>query len=510
LPLPDALRRVAVRWEEKPAVRSPDRALAFGELVRAGDGLARRLGSLGVAPGERVAVFTDHAPEAAAALFGVWAAGAVAVPVNGRAGPQALAEILADCAPAATLLCGRFCDEPAERAAAGHGPACILRLPPGAALPDASPAGTDAALPAIRDTDLAAIVYTSGSTGAPKGVCLSHGNMLASVAAIIEHVPETPDDSYLMLVPLHYVHGLMQLVVHALAGATVDFAGDFVFPVEVVRMLAERRCVETSGTPWHVSMLIERGGLLEADLPAWRRVGIVGGRMPAEQIEAIARARPAVEILIAYGQTECAPRATALSPARVLAKPDSVGSPIPGVRVHVLDETGGALPQGRIGAVLVEGPNVMAGYWGRPEDTARVIDAQGRLRTGDLGWLDEDGDLHLVGRVDDMIKSAGERIFPAEIERVLRAASGVAEVCVLGVPDELLGQRIEAHLALAPGAADDGADLGERLRRHCLAELPLPRVPQAFHAWPALPRLANGKLDRVRLSRGRAASSRTG
>jgi acyl-CoA synthetase (AMP-forming)/AMP-acid ligase II len=281
-------------------------------------------------------------------------------------------------------------------------------------------------------------------------------------------------------------------------------------------MLAERRCVETSGTPWHVSMLIERGGLLEADLPDWKRVGIVGGRMSAEHLEALTRARPGVEILIAYGQTECAPRATALSPARVLAKPDSVGSPIPGVRVHVLDEEGRALPQGEIGEVLVAGPNVMVGYWGRPEDTARVIDAQGRLRTGDLGWLDAEGDLHLVGRVDDMIKSAGERIFPGEIERVLRAASGVTEVCVLGVPDERLGQRIEAHVAIAAGAtgsagADgDGADLGARLRRHCAAELPLQRVPAAFHAWPALPRLANGKLDRVRLSRGRAASNPAG
>ncbi|MHC5209591.1 MAG: class I adenylate-forming enzyme family protein [Planctomycetota bacterium] len=511
MPLPRALDGIASRFGEKTALRSAEGALGFAQLTQASAAVAGRLAAAGVQRGDRVAVFTDHASEAAAALWGVWAGGGVAVPVNGRAGAPALASILGDCRPAATILCGRFGVEDLPELPADCGAGHVMRLEPDDVGPSmtASAAGS---LPELSDTDLAAIVYTSGSTGVPKGVCLSHGNLLASAASIIEHVPETSEDSYLMLVPLHYVHGLMQLIVHALAGATVDFAGDFVFPGEVVRMLAERRCVETSGTPWHVSMLINRGGLLEADLPSWKRLGIVGGKMPAEQLARIVEARPEVEVLIAYGQTECAPRATALLPARIARKPDSVGSPIPGVRVHVLDERGEPRPVGEIGEVLVEGPNVMVGYWGRPEETARVVDEAGRLRTGDLGWVDEEGDLHLVGRVDDMIKSAGERIFPGEIERVLRACSDLADAAVVGVPDELLGQRIEAHVVLGPGgtAGDDRDALATQLRRHCLGELPLQRIPKAFHVWPEFPRLASGKVDRVALTRSDGQSSHAG
>jgi acyl-CoA synthetase (AMP-forming)/AMP-acid ligase II len=304
-----------------------------------------------------------------------------------------------------------------------------------------------------------------------------------------------------MLVPMHYVHGLMQLLVHVAAGATVHFAGDFLFPREIVRQLAERRVVETSGTPWHVDMLVERGELLAAELPALRRLGVVGGRLAPERIAQIARERPRLEIHVAYGQTECAPRATALSPARVATKPDSVGSPIPGVQVHVLDERGRPVPRGRTGEIVIEGPNVMVGYWGQREDTARVIDSLGRLHTGDLGWLDADGDLHLAGRVDDLIKSAGERIAPQEIERALRSVPGIKDCVVVGVPDRSLGQRIEAHVVLeAEATAADPAALLARIRAHCARELPLQRMPGAVHLWPALPRLANGKTDRRRLA----------
>lgn len=539
--LPAALAASAARRPGHPAVATQSARLSFRQLDAHSDALARRLVALGLRPGERVALWTDHAVETAVAFWAIWKAAAIAVPINGTLGPAARAEILADCAPAAAILCGRFTTLELPEGALRHAPERILRLDAEAAAAtvatsaasaaaaaaeaSSTPSAPGAPLPTARDEDVAAIVYTSGSTGAPKGVALSHRNLASVVAAVIEHVPIAADDSYLMLVPMHYVHGLMQLLVHVTAGATVHFAGDFLFPRDLVTLLAEHRIVEVSGTPWHVDLLVERGDLLTAELPALRRIGVVGGKLAPQRIAQLLRERPALEIHVAYGQTECAPRATALHPARIGRKPDSVGSPIPGVAVHVLDEHGRPLPPGHTGDVVIEGPNVMVGYWNKPQDTARVIDAQGRLHTGDLGWFDEQGDLHLAGRVDDLIKSAGERISAQEIERALRAVPGIKDCVVVGVPDPSLGQRIEAHVVLEPLAAAAGAsasastsasgvgaaspacepappELQSRIRMHCARELPLQRMPRAVHVWAELPRLANGKLDKQRLTRG--------
>jgi len=500
--LVDRLTAAGRRWPDKPAVASEHGALDFRSLDEQSDALARRLAARGLAPGDRVAVWTDHAPETAVALWAAWKAAAIAVPINATLGPASRAEILADCEPAASLLCGRHAALGLLEADVPHAPDLVIRLEPGAST--AGP-GTATRVPATpRDEDVAVIVYTSGSTGTPKGVTLSHRNLGSVVDAVIEHVPVTADDTYLMLVPLHYVHGLMQLLVHVAAGASVVFAGDFLFPREIVRTLGERRIVEVSGTPWHVDLLVDRGDLLTAGLPALRRLGVVGGRLAPERIAQIARARPGLEIHVAYGQTECAPRATALDPARIARKPASVGSPIPGVAVHVLDERGLPVPRRRTGEVVIEGPNVMLGYWRKPGDTARVLDGRGRLHTGDLGWLDAEGDLHLEGRVDDLIKSAGERIAPREIERAVLAVPGILECVVVGVPDSALGQRIEAHVVLETGGRPGtSTELLARIQDCCARELPLQRRPRAVHVWPGLPRLANGKLDRQRLARDR-------
>ena len=297
------------------------------------------------------------------------------------------------------------------------------------------------------------------------------------------------------------MHGLAQLIIHHLAGATIHFSGDFLFPGEIVRKLASTDVTDVSGTPFHMAMMLERGKLLDADLPHWKRFIVVGGKLNADHARQLIEGRPGTEVHVCYGLTECAPRATALRPERVLDKPDAVGMAIPGVTVEVIGDDGEPLPVGETGEVVVSGPNIMAGYWRDPEGTAERVDARGRLRTGDLGHFDADGDLRLVGRADAMIKSAGERIFPAEIERVLLTDADVDEAVVVGVPDPTLGQRVEAHVQLAPGAAA-GNDLRLRLRAACLQALPLGRVPAKFHAWAAFPRRPNGTLDRPALLEG--------
>ncbi|MGI9510098.1 MAG: class I adenylate-forming enzyme family protein, partial [Geminicoccaceae bacterium] len=293
---------------------------------------------------------------------------------------------------------------------------------------------------------------------------------------------------------------VMQLLIHHLAGAAVHLAKDFAFPQQIVRSLQKTAVTGFSGVPFHFNSLIENSSFLEADLPALRWLTVTGGRLDATRIQTIRKAKPEVDFLVAYGQTECAPRATALSPARIDQKPNSVGSAIRGVRVLILDDDGKPRPQGEIGDVVVEGPNVMAGYWRQPEATREVVDSEGRLHTGDLGYLDEDGDLFLAGRKSQMIKSAGERIVPKEIETVLASAEDVLEAVVVGVPDKILGERVEAHIKLAKEASDQAESaLIDRYRRCCLKSMPLSRAPKRFHLWHEFPRRDNGKVDAQRL-----------
>ncbi len=499
--LHDAFAATAERSADRFAAGFDQATLTFAELAARADALAGSLRDLGIRRGDRVAVLADHCSEAVVAFWATLQAGGIAVCMNERLAPEALAEIARDCEPG-LLLASRWHANRLSKLPAGALPAPVVVFDDeDASSPLWRCDGGGYRSAGVSDRDIAAIVYTSGSTGQPKGVCLSHRNLHTMASELIQYMRITPADSYLMVVPLHYVHGLMQLLVHHLCGACIHFAGGVRFPSLVVRQLAETRVTGFSGVPYHFTVLMDRGGFLEAKLPDLRWVTVTGGKFPPERIAQLRKAKPALECYIGYGQTECAPRITTLDPSKVDRKPNSVGAPTPGVRVLVLDEAGCELPRGEIGEVVVRGDTVMVGYWRQPEATARVIDAQGRLHTGDLGWFDEEGDLHLVGRRDALIKSAGERIAAEEIEAVLLECDGVAEAAVCGVPDAVYGQRIEAHVRLQrqpAGTAETEAEI-QRLRDHCLRRLPFARAPRAYHTWCDLPRKANGKVDRQRL-----------
>ena len=504
--LHERLHDIAGRFPGKLALGFAKERLTFADLDRRSRALAATLHDWGVRPGDRVGLLGDPCAAVVVAFWATLHVRAIAVHLNEQLAPEALRGILEDCGPA-VVVASRRCA--ASKLAAVRPRTLTGRILvveddpelftgiPGKAQP--SPA------PTSSERDVATIVYTSGSTGKPKGVCLSHRNWNTTVRAVSMHMPITADDSYLMVVPLHYVHGLMQLLVHTLCGASIHFAGDFLFPSVALEQLVRTRVTGFSGVPYHFTALMDRSRFLQTDLPHLRWITVTGGRLAPERIALIRKAKPALELHIAYGQTECAPRATALDPRRVDRKPDSVGSPIPGVKVLIVDEMGKEVPQGQRGEVIVCGDNVMVGYWRQKEATAGVIDPRGRLHTGDLGWMDEEGDLFLAGRRDAMIKSAGERIFAEEIEAVLLHCDGVLDAVVVGVPDELSGQRIEAHVRMGlslPKGAEAMERLADRIREHCLRSMPFARAPKAYHIWPDFPRKPNGKIDRPRMLGG--------
>jgi len=493
--LPDALHRAASRSGNKSALEiHGKRTISFSDLDQHSTALAQGLIAEGLQPGDRVAILAGHDIDALVLFWGILKASGSVVWLNEQSDAQTLAAITDNAAPARI-----FVQTEKMRASVAANPALAIPTDLLGCVGELRALGRQqqSVLPAGDEHDVAAIVYTSGSSGAPKGVCLTHRNLLSVAEAVIEHMPITADDSYLMVVPLHYVHGMMQLLVHAIAGATVFLSGGFMFPRKIVDLLATTRVTGFSGVPYHFNALIDRGGFLAASLPDLQWLTVTGGKLPAERISQITDAMPDVAFHVAYGQTECAPRATALQPSKLLAKPESVGSAIPGVSVLLLDEEGEEVATGDAGEVVIAGPNVMAGYWRDPAGSDAVIDAAGRLHTGDIGRLDEEGDLFLLGRRTAMIKSAGERIFPAELEQVLEQHARVEEAIVVGVDDPLYGQRVVAHV-LVDGIGEGGAqaELIAEISAHCLAQVQFARAPREYHCWASFPRKANGKPDR--------------
>lgn len=503
--LSDLIAQSAEHFPEKTALIFPDDSISFGALHRQSSQIAGRLRKLGIGPGARVAILHENTLAAVIFFWGILKSGAQIVDVPCLAGVGTISGILAESKPAALLASERQLQR-FSTAGAESLPSIVLTgtMPPAqirgcrhhslAEITDTEAA--DVTRPLVDECDVALIVYTSGTTGQPKGVMLSHRNLISNIVAANSLTGLTGEDSILVVVPLHFIHGRMQLLTHAHIGGTMAFSASFQFPQQVVEELVRYRVTGFSGVPYHFSMLMEHTNLAVTRLEHLRYVVITGGALPPHGLQKLSDALPGVAIHIAYGQTEASPRVTHLDPQKVLTKTGSCGRALPGVRVEILGEDGSSFGPGHIGEIVVSGPNVMCGYVSGDEITSGTIDAHGRLHTGDLGKMDDEGYLYLVGRKSELIKSAGERVFPREIESVLNAHPAVRESAVLGVPDKILGERIVACVALHPGADVKAEDL----RTYCLKSLPLVRVPREIRFSAGLPKTGSGKTDRTSLA----------
>jgi acyl-CoA synthetase (AMP-forming)/AMP-acid ligase II len=452
----------------------------WSELDDLADRIASHLASHGVAARDRVAILFENEPAALHAFWGVQRLGAQVVDVPHLAAKDTIEWVLEEAKPKALVAQPKLLE---KLAGIRHLPRLVLQEL--ADLPRARKMR-----PSVSPDDPALIIYTSGSTGRPKGVMLSHTNLISNVSAANEWVRLTHQDSILVLVPLSFIHGRMQLLTHALVGGRLCFSAGFHFPKQVVDEIAQHRVSGFSGVPYHFKQLMKP--FAKASLPDLEYVLVTGGALSVEELDQLQAALPNVGIHLAYGQTEASPRITYVGPDHVFVKRGSCGRPLPGTRVEVVGEDGDALPPGEVGEVVASGPHIMKGYVSGDERSSGRIDERGRLRTGDLGRFDADGFLFLVGRSSQMIKSSGERIFPKEIEDVLDLHPAVKESAVLGVPDKDLGERIVAVVALHDGKSFDLSEM----RRHCLESMSFVRVPRVLHVVAALPKTNSGKIDR--------------
>ncbi len=507
--LHDDLHRTAAAAGDRTAITTRGGSMTFGELEARSNALAHALQRRGVARGDRVVVFSDNTLEAAVSFYGVLKADAVVSMVNPLTKADKLAYMLEDCRAAALITEGHI-GEIARTAAARsrHLRAVIASgTMDGGGLPgftrwdDALGETAGDAPPRRRgiDVDLASIIYTSGSTGDPKGVMLTHRNMMTAAASISTYLGLRSDDVVLDALPLAFDYGLYQLIMSVRVGARLVLERSFAFPAQVLQAMVDQGVTFFPGVPTVFAMLGEMKDLSRWDLSRIRAVTNTAAALHPKHILDLKRIFPGARIFSMYGLTECK-RVSYLPPEELEAKPGSVGIPIPNTEVWIVDDEGRRVPPGTPGQLVVRGATVMRGYWEKPEETARKlrpgpIPGELVLYTGDVCRMDADGYLYFVGRTDDIIKTRGEKVAPKEVEGALLSIPGVKEAAVVGVPDALLGQAVKAFVVLERGASLTEAEL----RRACQARLETFMVPKQVAIVESLPRTDTGKIRKVGL-----------
>ncbi|HXM56995.1 MAG TPA: class I adenylate-forming enzyme family protein [Candidatus Dormibacteraeota bacterium] len=489
--LHDLLDRTAERTPDAPAIGHGPRALTYGEVRAVSRRIAGHLAARGVGRGDRVVVALNPDVAIPPLLYGCSRAGAVFAVIQHGAPDVVVAHVLDDCEPRLVVS-----DAPAaRRLAAERGIACWdldqLRAAAddGTAAPPADPRA-----PASLTVDPVCFIYTSGSTGMPKAVVSTHDQVTFAVSAIQSQLEYRPDDVVFCALPLSFDYGLYQLFVSTLAGARLQLGSDADAGHRILVRLSEARATVLPAVPplaRNLARLLSRPG---ATRPPLRLITNTGAAMPPSVMAVVRAGLPGVQVQLMFGLTECK-RATIMPKDEDLRRPGACGRALPGTEVFVIGERGERLPAGQIGEIVVRGPNVMAGYWRRPELTAqRFHRAEGlfpELRTGDYGRLDGDGYLYFEGRRDDIYKERGYRVSVAEVEAAAHRVPGV-----------------DAAAVLPPGHGHDGAillvvaQLGPpevlaRLRQ----QLEEPKIPSRCMVVERLPVNGNGKVDRARLAR---------
>jgi len=480
----------------------------YADIARKAGRLARFLGDKGLKVGDRVALVVENSPEYVAAMYGCWIAGLVAVPVNAQGRAREILSALEHSGASALIgdANNRQLRTLLDRLAVpviliGRGRATVPDTCWNwAELEQCDPLGVDGDFCEPENAN-ALILYTSGTTGDPKGILLTHENLAHNVRGIIQYLELSAADRVLAVLPFHYSYGNSVLHTHLSVGATVVIGPSMTYPQQVTDSLRRQRITGFSGVPATFSMLLKRTDWGRS-APDLRYITQAGGAMGTDLTrQLLATLGPETRLFIMYGQTEATARLTWLPPERLLEKLGSAGIPVPGVSLRIVDELGDDVGCGRLGEVVASGGNIMSGYWRNPEATSRVL-RDGWLHTGDQGYLDADGYLFLKGRRSEMIKSGAHRINPEEVEEVVAEVSGASEVAVCGEPDELLGQVVAVYIV-----GRKSADLESRIMHYCREQLALHKVPRAIHWVPRLPRTASGKIKRFELTKQTAGES---
>jgi acyl-CoA ligase (AMP-forming) (exosortase A-associated) len=521
----ELVSHTAVRHGDRAALSYRDDTVTYAELWHRVQQAAAAFSELASTPRTRLAVYLEKRLETVVSIFAASAASLVAVPVNPVLRARQVGYILGDCAcevlvttpdrlaslgdvlgelPSlrVVVLVGQPGSAPANGAPAAGAPAGVQLVWWNEAVEGRSHGAAPRHTPGPIDVDVAAILYTSGSTGSPKGVVLSHRNVVAGAKSVNGYLPNGADDVILAALPLSFDAGLSQLTTGFHAGAHVVLL-NYLRPADVPRACARHGVTALTCVPPLWIQIADQPWPEEAR-QSLRYFANTGGRMPRATLDALRRLFPDASPYLMYGLTESF-RSTYLDPAEVDRRPDSIGKAIPNAEIVVVGADGHICGPGETGELVHRGALVSLGYWNDPERTAaRFRPAPGTLAgqplaelavwSGDLVRLDEEGFLYFVGRNDEMIKTSGYRVSPTEVEEAAYATGLVKDAVAFGVDDDTLGQRIILVVSPAAGAPGDvAAALSAELRR----TVPTYMLPSEVAVRDELPRSANGKFDRT-------------
>ncbi|MDQ3878224.1 MAG: long-chain fatty acid--CoA ligase [Actinomycetota bacterium] len=478
------LRSAAESAGAKPALVSSSSTIDFATFDREADRVAAWLASSGVGPGDRVALAMGNVPHFAFAYFGSLRAGAVVVPINVLLTVDEVRRVLED-SGASVVIAAPGPGDAAIQSASELG-VSTLTTDRWDELGDPTPVAIDR-----DDDDLAVLAYTSGTTGDPKGAMLTHGNLLANLQQQQEIAQEhvSSADVLLLALPLFHIFGLNvtlgQLVLNGATGVLVERFD----PIAALKTIQEQRVTIVFGAPTMYLAWLDTPGAEQYDLSSVRWAVSGAAPLPADTISRF-KSVFGVDIFEGYGLTETAPTVTTNRVARK-PRPGSIGKPVPGIDVRLVDEDGNDVELGDPGEIVVRGPNVFKGYWNREEETARAF-RDGWFRTGDVAVSDEDGYLYIVDRKRDLIIVSGFNVFPNEVESALLENPDIAEAAVVGAPHPYTGETVKAFVQLNAGADTTErelmADVQSRLARF--------KAPTSIEIVDELPHVVTGKVLR--------------
>ena len=480
------LTQAAATYPDRPAVLLDERVLRYRDLDEASARAASWLLGRGIAAGDRVGLMIPNVPEFAELYYGILRAGVIVVPMNPMLKAREVGYYLTDSGAALALAWHGVADQAAEGARRAGTDLVIIE--PGEL---AGTLGQCAPAPAVAGrapSDTAVILYTSGTTGQPKGAELTHDNLLRNVEVTRSTLLELrPGDVILGALPLFHSFGQVVGMGCAIAtGACLTLLPRF-DPVRALEIIKRDQVSVLPGVPTMYAAILHSAAGSAGDAASLRLCVSGGAAMPVELLRAFEKEFGCV-ILEGYGLSETSPVASFNHPDRA-RKPGTIGQAIAGVDMRVQDNAGVPLPPGEVGEIAVRGHNVMKGYWRRPEETAEVM-TNGWFSTGDLGRMDAEGYFSIVDRKKDMIIRGGLNVYPREIEEVLYEHPAVAEAAAIGVPDEMLGEDVAALVTLKPGASASP----DELREHVKGQLAAYKYPRYVWIVDALPHGDTGKI----------------
>lgn len=486
------LQEAVAAHPQNTALVSGDTRLTYAALDTEIAHVAAGLAALGVARGDRVAMLLGNGVPFVVVTFAAARLGAITVPLSIRDQRPGIRHALVNSQAVALIAEGDLADivpppgeTPDLRARIAVGPASGFS--DYESLRAADPAATE---PAEADEeDVATILYTSGTTGVPKGATLTGLGIVHSATNFVRTMALGPEDRTIVVVPMNHVTGLIAGI-HTLirAGGTIVIQRAFK-AAHFLDCAATERMTCSLMVPAMYNLCLHQTDLSDYDLSAWRVGGYGGAPMPAATIERLAAALPGLGLMNAYGATEVTSPATIMPADQTAHRRLSVGRPMPGAEICVMDDAGREVPAGAPGEIWIRGAMVVPGYWRNPEADAREFVA-GFWKSGDIGSVDADGFVYVHDRKKDLVNRGGHKVFTAEVESVLTACSGVIEAAVVAKPCPILGERVHAVVSITPGAVDEAA-----LVAHCAAQLADYQCPESYTLREQpLPRNANGKI----------------